>query len=103
MIRGKLLYACLLVIAVFFFILYRGRLSFELLIFAFLFPIPLWLSTFLLKRSLHMRVLQETGISLEDIHRELARLSLNYEEAQIYRFHGIGLREARTIWEEQHG
>ena len=39
----------------------------------------------------------------KDIHRELARLSLNYEEAQIYRFHGIGLREARTIWEEQHG
>ena len=57
MIRGKLLYACLLVIAVFFFILYRGKLSFELLIFAFLFPIPLWLSTFLLKRSLRMRVL----------------------------------------------
>ncbi len=42
-----------------------------------------------------------------DIKRELAKLNLNYEDAQIYRFHGIGLREARQEWkrrkEKQHG
>ena len=57
MIRAKVLYAALLVIAVLFLILYRGKLSMELLIFAVLFPIPLWVSTFLLKRALHLRVL----------------------------------------------
>ena len=43
MIRGKLLYAALIVVLVLFFVLYRGNLSFELLIFGLAFPVLLWL------------------------------------------------------------
>ena len=52
MIRAKLLYAVLLVVLFLFWILYRGTLSFQLLIFGLLFPIPLWLMLFLLRRAL---------------------------------------------------
>lgn len=52
MIRAKLLYAVLLVISILFFVLYRGKLSFELLIFAVLFPLPLWFSVVMLKRGM---------------------------------------------------
>ena len=52
MIRAKLLYAVLLVILFFFWILYRGTLSFQLLLFGLLFPIPLWLMLFALRRAL---------------------------------------------------
>ena len=51
MIRAKLLYAVLIVVMVFFFVLYRGNLSFELLIFTILFPVILWLVLFRLRRA----------------------------------------------------
>lgn len=49
MIRAKLLYAALIVVMVLFFVLYRGNLSFELLIFTVIFPIFLWVSVVRLK------------------------------------------------------
>ena len=59
--RAKLLYAVLLVILILFFILYRGRLSLELLIFALIFPIPLWISVIILKRSLKVGLYHSRG------------------------------------------
>lgn len=42
-----------------------------------------------------------------DVRREMAKSNLVYEDAQIYRFHGVGLREAREEWkrrkEKEHG
>lgn len=52
MIRAKLLYAALLVISILFFVLYRGKLSFELLVFTILFPLPFWISVTWLKRAM---------------------------------------------------
>ena len=49
MIRSKLLYAALVVVMVLFFVLYRGNLSFELLIFTLVFPLILLISVALLK------------------------------------------------------
>ncbi len=59
--RAKLLYAVLLVILILFFILYRGRLSLELLIFALILPIPLWISVIILKRSLKVGLYHSRG------------------------------------------
>jgi hypothetical protein len=46
-------------------------------------------------------------LSWRELRRELGRLNLNYEERQVYRFHGVGLREAREEWkrrkEKEHG
>ena len=51
MIRGKLLYAALIVVLVLFFVLYRGNLSFELLIFGLAFPVLLWLMLLRLRHA----------------------------------------------------
>lgn len=51
MIRAKLLYAALIVVMVLFFVLYRGNLSLELLIFTLIFPVFLWISVVWLKHS----------------------------------------------------
>ena len=52
MIRNKLLYAVLLVIMLLFWILYRGKLSQELLMVALVFPLILLAVPVRLKRSL---------------------------------------------------
>lgn len=52
MIRAKLLYAALIVVMVFFFVLYRGNLSFELLIFTLALPVLLWLLLLRLRSAL---------------------------------------------------
>ncbi|MBR4201384.1 MAG: DUF58 domain-containing protein [Oscillospiraceae bacterium] len=49
MIRAKLLYAALVVVMVLFFVLYRGNLSFELLIFTLVFPLIPLISVAVLK------------------------------------------------------
>lgn len=56
MIREKLVYLSLLVTMVLFYILYRGHLSLELLIFVLLFPVPLWISVHRLKKSLDISI-----------------------------------------------
>ena len=56
MIREKLYYVSLLVTMIFFFILYRGNLSLELLIFTVIFPIPLWLGVRRLKKSMEITI-----------------------------------------------
>ena len=65
MIRFKLLYAVLLVIMVLFFVLYRGRLSLELLIFAVLLPILLWAVTLRLKHSIRVSLRHGSGPALK--------------------------------------
>lgn len=52
MIRAKLLYAALIVVMVFFFVLYRGNLSFELLIFTLALPVVIWLMLLRLRSAL---------------------------------------------------
>lgn len=52
MIRAKLLYAALIVVMMLFFILYRGNLSFELLIFTLVFPLFLLVNVIWLKRAM---------------------------------------------------
>lgn len=52
MIRAKLLYAVLLVVLFLFWILYRGTLSYQLLLFGLLFPVPLFVMLLILRRSL---------------------------------------------------
>lgn len=52
MIRSKLLYAALIVVLILFFVLYRGKLSFELLIFGLVFPVVLWLMLLRLRCAL---------------------------------------------------
>lgn len=52
MIRSKLLYAALIVVLILFFVLYRGNLSFELLIFGLAFPVILWLMLLRLRFAL---------------------------------------------------
>lgn len=39
----------------------------------------------------------------KNVKRALAKSGLYYEEAQIYRFHGVGLREARAEWKRRKG
>ena len=56
MIRAKLLYAALIVVMVLFFVLYRGNLSFELLIFTLVFPLFPWISVVLLKHALKIGI-----------------------------------------------
>ncbi len=57
MICGKLLYAALIVVMVLFFILYRGNLSYELLIFTLILPVLLFVSTIWMKRKLKLTLL----------------------------------------------
>ena len=54
MIRNKLLYAVLLVVMVLFFILYRGKLSLELLIFTAVFPVFPLIAVIRLKHSVRV-------------------------------------------------
>ncbi|MBR5371627.1 MAG: DUF58 domain-containing protein [Oscillospiraceae bacterium] len=61
MIRNKLLYLVLLIVLVLFFILYRGILSLELLIFALLLPVLLWVMLLLLRNSLRVRLRHSKG------------------------------------------
>ncbi|MCQ2416953.1 MAG: DUF58 domain-containing protein [Oscillospiraceae bacterium] len=59
MIGNKLLYAGLVVISGLFFLLYRGRLSFELLVFALLFPLLLLIWVLVFRWSLSVRLNSE--------------------------------------------
>ena len=61
MTRNKLLYLVLLIILVLFFILYRGILSLELLIFALILPVLLWGMLLVMRASLHVRLRHSKG------------------------------------------
>ncbi|MBQ5338965.1 MAG: DUF58 domain-containing protein [Oscillospiraceae bacterium] len=61
MIRAKLLYAALIVVLVLFFVLYRGNLSFELLIFVLLFPVILWLMLLRLRSAVKISLFHSKG------------------------------------------
>ena len=61
MIRAKLLYAALIVVLVLFFVLSRGNLSFELLIFVLLFPVILWLMLLRLRSAVKISLFHSKG------------------------------------------
>ena len=61
MIRNKLLYLALIFVMVLFFILYRGILSLELLIFTLALPVLLWLMLTILRYSLKVQLRHSKG------------------------------------------
>lgn len=61
MIRNKLLYLALIVVMVLFFILYRGILSLELLIFTLVLPLLLWCMLTVLRYTLKVQLRHSKG------------------------------------------